>query len=188
MSGCGFTFPSQATPDRFGLATGSAPAWPMSNATPPLPAVSVVPGHIRAHIRRVLLSWGMSGLTEVAALVASELSTNAVLASQQPNRSGNDQVARSPAISICLYGDGTQLRIEVWDQAAGLPALSETPVDAECGRGLALIDALTESRWGWQLADHPWASKCVWAEISAPGPMTTSDQPTSFVCHPNPQN
>jgi hypothetical protein len=34
--------------------------------------------------------------------------------------------------------------------------------DADAGRGLFIVDALTAGRWGWFAAD---TGKCVWAEI-----------------------
>jgi anti-sigma regulatory factor (Ser/Thr protein kinase) len=157
MSGCGFTYSHRA-----------AAPWALSSRVLLLPAMPTAPGSARAHVRHLLLAWGMNGLADAAELVTSELATNAVRASRQSSRSGNDRDTFSPVISVCLYGEGRRLRIEVWDQAPGLPILREAPVDAECGRGLALIEAMTEGCWGWDLADHPWAIKCVWAEISRP--------------------
>jgi len=39
--------------------------------------------------------------------------------------------------------------VEVWDLSTALPAAKQPDPDAEGGRGLLLVEALTE-RWGWQ--------------------------------------
>lgn len=55
------------------------------------------------------------------------------------------------------------IRIEVWDQAPGVPQMRELDFEAEHGRGLFLVDQITEGRWGCLRAG---ASKCVWAELA----------------------
>jgi hypothetical protein len=55
-----------------------------------------------------------------------------------------------PVVRVYLFSDGVRLLIEVWDQATGFPALRRPASDAEAGRGLHLVDALTGGRWGWQ--------------------------------------
>lgn len=47
----------------------------------------------------------------------------------------------------------------------GVPAPQRATSDAEAGRGLNLIDALTAGRWGWQPGQGP--VKVVWAELAA---------------------
>jgi anti-sigma regulatory factor (Ser/Thr protein kinase) len=171
-------------PGHVARRTTSGSQWALSSELPSLPALPTAPGHARAQVRNLLLAWGMSALADAAALVVTELTTNAVRASEQSGRKRDGQVS---VVSVCLYGNGAALRIEVWDQATGFPLSSEAPVDSECGRGLTLIDAVTEGRWGWHPADHPWAVKCVWAEIRAPGPATASTQLTS-ISAPRPPN
>jgi hypothetical protein len=115
----------------------------------------------------------MSVLTEEAELVATELITNAVRASERLGHPSPCQDRQAPAIGLRLLADGTRLCIEVWDQASGFPVLRETSADSEYGQGLALVDAITAGRWGWYPAMLPWAIKCVWAEVGHPAPAAT---------------
>jgi len=71
---------------------------------------------------------------------------------------------RALVIQVRLIADGNMLTIECWDQAPGIPALRKADEFAESGRGLAIIDDLTNGCWGCQPAiGQP--GKCVWAEI-----------------------
>jgi hypothetical protein len=126
MNGCGYPSSRWPDPGRVIYATWPGLQWLLSNAMTPLAALPTTPGHARALVRAALFAWNMSNLTETAELVVTELVTNAVRASE---RSG-----RSPSC-----------------QAGGFPVLREASADSECGRGLALVDAMTEGRWGW----HP---------------------------------
>jgi anti-sigma regulatory factor (Ser/Thr protein kinase) len=161
--------------------------WPLSNVMPPLAALLTAPRYARTHVRAALLAWDMSSFTEVAELVATELITNAVRASEQSGRSRSWQDGQGPTIGICLLADGPQLRIEVWDQATGCPVLRETSADSEYGRGLALVHAMTGGCWGWYPAALPWATKCVWAEIGDLAPVTVPTALTPALLQPNPE-
>ena len=98
-------------------------------------------------------------------LVVSELTTNAVEASTGPTGRLLYVNGRMPVVRVCLFSDGERLLIEVWDQAMGFPALRRAASDAEDGRGLHLIDALSRGQWGWQPGQGP--AKVVWAELAA---------------------
>lgn len=97
--------------------------------------------------------WGLPHLSESAELVVSELVTNAV------------DHARSPRGHLIgtrferLESGG--VRIEVHDASERKPELREASADAEFGRGLALVDALTSGRWGVSGREGP--GKMVWA-------------------------
>lgn len=127
---------------------------------------------------------GLAALKDTALLIVSELATNAVCASEQTDPHLNGQM---PAIGLCLLADGPRLRIEVRDEAVGFPVLWEASVDSERGRGLALIDAMTEGHWGWHSVILPQAAKCVWAEISQQPPATTQAALTPFLHHHTPE-
>lgn len=73
---------------------------------------------------------------------------------------------RMAVIGLRLHSNGARLLIEVFDQAPGRPVLKHVSVDAENGRGLAMIDRLTGDRWGWHTV-HGHAGKVVWAELTA---------------------
>jgi anti-sigma regulatory factor (Ser/Thr protein kinase) len=145
------------------LAGAPGVAWPMSSVLPPMGALTSAPGTARAHVRAVLAGWGLAELTEDCELVLSELATNAVEASTGPTGRLLYVNGRMPVVRVCLFSDGVRLLIEVWDQAMGFPALRRPASDAEAGRGLHLVDALTGGRWGWQPGHGP--AKVVWAEL-----------------------
>jgi hypothetical protein len=55
------------------------------------------------------------------------------------------------------------VRIEAWDTAPGSPVLREPDWDAENGRGLFIVDSITDGNWGWD--PYRDGSKCVWAVL-----------------------
>jgi anti-sigma regulatory factor (Ser/Thr protein kinase) len=148
-----------------GLAAAPGIAWPLSSMLPPMGALTSAPGTARAHVRAVLGGWGLADLTEFCELIVSELTTNAVEASTGPTGRLLYVNGRMPVVRVCLFSDAERLLIEVWDQAMGFPALRQSARDAEDGRGLHLVDALSGGRWGWQPGQGP--AKVVWAELAA---------------------
>ncbi|MFJ6987976.1 MULTISPECIES: ATP-binding protein [unclassified Streptomyces] len=107
-------------------------------------------------LREVLGIWRLKSLTDVAALVVTELIANA--ARHTPCREIRLSIERPSA---------TWLRLGVLDRApTRLPMLDSAGRDAESGRGLFLVDALAD-RWGYDLrgpADRAWGKE-VWAEL-----------------------
>jgi anti-sigma regulatory factor (Ser/Thr protein kinase) len=140
-------------------------AWPLSSALPPMGALTSAPGTARAHVRAVLPGWGLADLIEVCQLVVSELTTNAVKASNGPGGRLHYVNGRMPVVRVCLLSDGSRVLVEVYDQAPGVPVLRDAGVDAESGRGLPMVHALTVGRWGWQTAPAQ-PGKRVWAALS----------------------
>jgi anti-sigma regulatory factor (Ser/Thr protein kinase) len=134
---------------------------------PPLGALPTAPSDARAYARGALVAWRMETLCDAVELAVSELTTNAVNASTRDNGTPSFVEGRLPMISLRLFTDGKRLIVEVWDQAPGIPVRTKAGHDAESGRGLDLIDALTGSRWGWRPA-RSGPGKCVWAEFSVP--------------------
>ena len=102
-------------------------------------------------------------------LIASELATNAVRASTGAGGFPVYVQGRMPLVRVAVLSDGRRAVIEVYDQAAGYPVMQEPGPDAEAGRGLLLVQALS-SRWGWYPVPGQ-HFKCVWAEL------TPDDQP-----------
>jgi anti-sigma regulatory factor (Ser/Thr protein kinase) len=140
-----------------------AVAWPWSCTLPRLGALPTAPGLVRVLVRHVLTVWDLRTLAEDCVLIASELVANAVTASTAP--SGLIYVeGRMPMAQVCLMSDGVRVLIEVHDQAPGEPVPSRAAPDAESGRGLQMIDALTGGDWGWYTHD-PRPGKCVWAAL-----------------------
>jgi CheY-like chemotaxis protein len=88
----------------------------------------------RAFAQRALESWRQADLGDAVTLLLSELVTNAVV-----------HAASAPNVAIHLLPD--RVHVEVSDgDTTELLAQRATP-DADCGRGLALVEALAY-RWG----------------------------------------
>jgi anti-sigma regulatory factor (Ser/Thr protein kinase) len=137
-------------------------AWPRSIVTPPLGALASASGVARAYARSALRLWHMGHLADDAETIVGELVANAVNASTGTDNSPLYIEGQMMVVRVCLFTDGTVLRVEVWDQAGGVPAKpGAAGGEAESGRGLSMVDALAAS-WGW----YPGRTgKCAWAEM-----------------------
>jgi DNA-binding response OmpR family regulator len=113
----------------------------------------VAPSEARRVVRDVLLHWGYGDLLDDAALVVSELVTNAV------------RHAGSASIVVVNRTEGG-IRVEVRDEGPGAPDLAPSPTDAEHGRGLMIVAALATA---WGVEDDE-TSKTVWVELGASDP------------------
>jgi anti-sigma regulatory factor (Ser/Thr protein kinase) len=117
-----------------------------------------LPGAIpcaRLHTAAVLHEWGLRALADDAALIVSELMTNAADAS--------DVLPERPPIALRLLASERSLPIEAWDHSPLGLEPREADADAECGRGLTVVAALSD-RWGWERTGH--RRKVVWAEFA----------------------
>jgi hypothetical protein len=159
------------------LDAGTRAAWPLVSILPPLGALTTAPSTARAHVNAVLAEWQMGSVSDVAALVASELTTNALRASTTPAGDARYVSGRMALIWMCLMSDRSRLLIEVHDQADGAPVMKDADLTAESGRGLQMVHAMTEGEWGWypKIGQH---GKCVWATLRHPAPRPmTKDRP-----------
>jgi anti-sigma regulatory factor (Ser/Thr protein kinase) len=105
---------------------------------------------IRDLLDRLLASWRLDGRVEDGdlKLAASELAANAILHAQSPERA---------TVSYL----GNVIRVEVEDRSGAMPERREQRPDAISGRGLHLVDTLSE-RWG--VTPRP-VGKSVWCEL-----------------------
>jgi hypothetical protein len=128
----------------------------------------------RLHTRHVLWEWQLSDLDESVELIVSELVTNAVqasagLSSQLPGYEAENMGL--PCVWLWLTSDGHQVMIEVGDSSPRTPVPAETEHDVEGGRGLLLVETVSE-RWGYNFpADEDDGQrkniqKVVWALIT----------------------
>lgn len=112
----------------------------------------------RDHARQVLMEWGLALLVNDAVLLVSELLTNALKASW---------VLKPPTpIVLRLLAYDRQLLIEAWDQWVEGFDLNRKSQDAEHGRGLIVVAALSK-RWG--VARISGQYKAVWCEVDPAG-------------------
>ncbi|GAA1132866.1 ATP-binding protein [Streptomyces javensis] len=105
----------------------------------------------RTLVRTALTAWGQEGLIEGAALVITELVSNAV------------DHARLESIRVVVTRPSeTFIRLGVVDRSRNIPYLrTDSNGDNTRGRGLLLVDALTD-RWG---TDRYRWGKQVWGEM-----------------------
>lgn len=123
--------------------------------------LGALPGAVpcaRLHVRQVLWEWGLTAFADNTELLASELVTNGV------------QISRATApdapVRLWLVSDKTQVVIWVWDASPLPPEHTDADSDAESGRGLMLVQAIS-ARWGWDFPQDM-GGKVVWAVIVPP--------------------
>lgn len=114
--------------------------------------------HSARHIRRIVSSyldeWGLAELTDAVELAVTELVANVVR--HVPDR----------RCALVLLRQTAGVRVEVSDRCPQLPCITtELSLEAEGGRGLALLDAVVD-KWGVQ--PGPGTGKTVWFECSPP--------------------
>jgi anti-sigma regulatory factor (Ser/Thr protein kinase) len=103
---------------------------------------------VRQFVGQCCADWGLEASSETAVLLASELATNAVRFSSSP-------------VTVWLGRKPDRLVLSVEDGSPEPAVQRPSGPMAESGRGLHLVDALSE-RWG----EHERADgKRVWAEI-----------------------
>ena len=143
-------------------SAGSDAGWPLS-AHLPLGALPTAVPCARGYTRAILDEWNLAVLADAAELIVSELVTNSVQATADKDgqpRYGEDGL---PVVHLRLASDRVRFRVEVWDSVPRVPAARHAGPDEEGGRGLALVEALSD-RWGWTTVPG-WPGKVVWAEL-----------------------
>lgn len=135
-------------------------------ASCPLDPGATASGAARDFTRQILGSWGLLVLAEDAAVVVSELVTNAlrhgVHDANAPARDG----CGHDRVELILLRRAGEMVCAVTDPGAGHPVMGTPDPTAEAGRGLHVIEALAAT-WGWTRLDAH--KKAVWATLSAPG-------------------
>jgi anti-sigma regulatory factor (Ser/Thr protein kinase) len=155
VSGCGTRGKETKQPER-GSGVGTAPPGWSHCSLLELGSLPTAVACGRGHVRNVLQEWGLGHLIEDAALIASELLTNAIGASEV--------LPHKPPIVLRLLAGDEQLIVEVWDQSPLKLRRFGPDAEAECGRGLMVIEALC-NRWGVVRINDLY--KAVWAELLA---------------------
>lgn len=119
-----------------------------------LPAHPAAPGAARAMVHEVCDEWDVAAVDEGAALIVTELVTNALVHARTSCR-------------VTLTVDERGLRVGVRDYRVG-PHPRPRPVDVtgEGGRGLHLVAMIAGT---WEVRDHP-DGKTVWALLPLPPP------------------
>jgi len=117
-----------------------------------LPASSMSPAAAREWARHNGCQEHALDLLDDVLLLISELVTNAV-------RHG------VPPILVAIECDDTSLHVRVRDGSPALPARREVGLESEGGRGMTLVELLTNT-WGVEpVADDDGVGKEVWFEL-----------------------
>jgi len=91
----------------------------------------------------------MESLVQAAELAVSELVTNAVRASTQAHGARPPGAPTGlPAVGLRLAGDRVRLLVEVSDHDPGPPVPTAVDPERDGGRGLLLVEAVSE-QWGY---------------------------------------
>jgi anti-sigma regulatory factor (Ser/Thr protein kinase) len=126
-----------------------------------LAALNTASGCARAHARAVLREWNLMGdAADEAAMVVSELVTNAVVTTQ-------DHHSLDP-VRLWMLGDAASVLILVWDATMPAPVLAAAAPGDDYGRGLTIVAALSV-RWGFYYPAEQPGGKVVWALIQVAG-------------------
>ncbi|MER6179732.1 SpoIIE family protein phosphatase [Streptomyces sp. NPDC001652] len=108
----------------------------------------------RHMIRAAVRGWGARDRADEIELVADELVTNALMHTEG-----------SAIVTLrVLAGSDRRLRVEVEDSSSALPRRREAGESGVSGRGLLLVDLLTDV-WGVEARG---GGKCVWCEFVVP--------------------
>ena len=100
-----------------------------------LAAGPAAPAEARRQVQAAIRAWDIPVDLDVAALLTSELVTNAIR--REPG----------PTVTVAITCSRAELRVDVHDTSRRLPVLADAPVDAEAGRGLMLVATLAAD-WG----------------------------------------
>jgi anti-sigma regulatory factor (Ser/Thr protein kinase) len=135
-----------------------AGAWLKLAATPT--AVSIG----RTLVEHSLGLWGLDHLADSATLIVSELLTNAVKATgimeSNPSWAALEGLA---LLAVQVRVQGRTLVVEAWDSSTSEPKPRTVNDDAEGGRGLFLVEAMSD-RWDVCLPES--GGKIVYAELN----------------------
>jgi anti-sigma regulatory factor (Ser/Thr protein kinase) len=102
----------------------------------PLTAGPAAPAEARGQVRAAICTWDVPVNPSVAALLTSELVTNAIR--HEPGET----------VMLAVTCSADQLRVDVHDTSSSLPVPMDVPADAETGRGLMLVASLS-AEWGY---------------------------------------
>lgn len=143
-------------------------AWPLRSHL----ELGALPGAVpsaRLHARLVVTEWGLPELAEAVELVVSELVTNSVRASAGltgSRYSGRWRPGRPP-VRLWAQSDHERVLVQVWDGNDRVPVRQDVDPEAESGRGLLLVETLSEAYGVYQ--PHGCSGKIVWAMVTANG-------------------
>lgn len=131
-----------------------------------LPADLVAVSPAREFVRHAFHRWNLSDCSDDAELVVSELVANAAkIAALSAAESGRTAASAGHVVGVQLRFGLSELHVEVWDRGDGTPAIPEQTPEAESGRGLFLVESVS-NRWGSRA--YAGGGKVTWADLPLP--------------------
>ncbi|MGC0418426.1 ATP-binding protein [Embleya sp. AB8] len=128
--------------------------------TKSLPSLPESAREARRLVTSALAGWGLADDDDGALVVVTELMSNA------------HRHAATPTIRVGVRWMGPRLvRVFVVDRSDVMPLVRPPDTGSVDGRGLTLVNALSEGRWGVEPLP---VGKRVWAEVT----VTVADDPT----------
>jgi anti-sigma regulatory factor (Ser/Thr protein kinase) len=153
----------RAVPDRPRIVRMPSDWWDAPSAAALALAPTAQPAkNARRFTRATLGRWGLETLADDAEIIVGEFVANAI---RHANRTagGGDSPATARAdsrIGLRIFRRSGEVMCAVLDPSDTAPVLKPPTREAECGRGLQLVDALSDV-WGWSpVVGH---GKAVWA-------------------------
>ncbi len=125
--------------------------------------LSALPGAVpcaRLHARLLIREWDLARLSEDVEILVTELVTNAVAASRS--------LELIAPIRLWLLSGQRRVLILVWDASPYPPVPTDSGDEAESGRGLLLVEAISD-HWAWYVTPET-GGKVVWASIDEAAP------------------
>ncbi|MFI8851874.1 ATP-binding protein [Streptomyces sp. NPDC053499] len=120
----------------------------------------------REHVRLVLREWKLGQVSDDAVLITSELATNVVThAAWGIGDYFELLLRRRDGVLVLEVSDSFQ-----WE----MPELRKPDPEEVSGRGLLLVDALSQA---WGVRPRTGAGKTVWVHLAAPGDARTRRSP-----------
>jgi anti-sigma regulatory factor (Ser/Thr protein kinase) len=155
--------PSSATPPDLLMAASLLPArnWVCRQVVSCQPDLPLAAKAARDFSGRTLRGWGLPVLADDAAVIVSELVSNALR-----HGAGGRNGAAYDCIELILWRRPGQIICAVTDPGTGTPVLAQPDPLAEAGRGLHVVQALCAT-WGWTRLGG--GRKAVWAALPVPG-------------------
>jgi hypothetical protein len=148
-----------------GQEAGPEAPWPYQSYLE-LGALPTAAPCARLHANLVLREWHLDGLVQTAAQVVAELVSNAVQASAAltGSRFAGVWAPGTPPVRMWLSADEHRVVIQVWDGSDRPPVPQPMAPEADSGRGLLLVGALS-AEWGCYTPDKS-SGKVVWAVVA----------------------